>query len=744
MKKIFFSLLAIAALASCAKTEAVFTQDNSEIKIAPVTAMTTKAQYGVMNGAYDPNEDFSVFAYWAKEPAGSRFTEDQTGVGYYLNDVKFVNKGLYWGGETTQYWPKNGSLRFAAYSPAEITMTHNLATDVYTLADFTYVDNFANSYDILVAPTSESYTAQTAAQNVSVVFEHALSWLSFNVMSTAAANGAFTVHSVTVDNVATQGTMVADMTTGVKDWTVVDASKKAITAYAGNADVYTASKSLDQKDNLVLPQATTTVTITFTQNAKNDAPALANQVLTIPLTLDADQPWEAGKKYTYTIVFDLDEILINPSVDEWENVNVPEIDATATEVTNSQELVEAVAAGRSVRLTEDIALAEPVIVDPTAYTRSVVPAVEVTVDLNGKTITAPLFTESDGTVSEGDTDSYAFWVKSGAKLNIVGDGVVKTQACKYSIAVWADGGQVVINGGKYYNYGEGADLIYAKNGGKITINGGYFQACEKKDGVDGTNEKYSALNLHGGTTGNEIKVYGGSFYGFDPAYNVSENPAKNFCADGYGSYELTPGIWTVASKTAEIQVASEAALWDAATQGGNVVLAADINLEKTVDVVGNLTIDLNGKTVTVPATAPKYYKDVFYAMGTANLTINGHGKLISEDGYTIHAAKNSNVVLNDGYYYSTVTSVYATKEASVTINGGKYQVDPENNLSGSEYGYEFTLNLKDDTAASITVKGGEYYKFNPANNAAEGQNTNFVATGYKSVQNGDWYTVMAE
>ena len=726
MKKIFFSLLAIAALASCAKTEAVFTQDNSEIKIAPVTAMTTKAQYGVMNGAYDPNEDFSVFAYWAKEPAGSRFTVDQTGADYYLNDVKFVNKGLYWGGETTQYWPKNGSLRFAAYSPAEITMTHNLATDVYTLADFTYVDNFANSYDILVAPTSESYTAQTAAQNVSVVFEHALSWLSFNVMSTAAANGAFTVHSVTVDNVATQGTMVADMTTGVKDWTVVDASKKAITAYAGNADVYTASKSLDQKDNLVLPQATTTVTITFTQNAKNDAPALANQVLTIPLTLDADQPWEAGKKYTYTIVFDLDEILINPSVDEWENVNVPEIDATATEVTNQEELQAALSAGRNVRLTEDINLTSSIVVGE-GYVTKAAAVIDVTIDLNGKTI-----------ASTGDV----FEVKDGT-LTIVGDGHVKAATTNDEpyCAVWAYGDAVVnIYGGVYeagYPEGDYNDLIYAKEGATINIYGGEFKNSGKENAF--------VLNLKDASAA-AINVYGGKYHNFDPSDNKSETEHTNFLAEGYGSYELTPGIWTVASKTAEIQVASEAALWDAATQGGNVVLAADINLEKTVDVVGNLTIDLNGKTVTVPATAPKYYKDVFYAMGTANLTINGHGNLISEDGYTIHAAKNSIVVLNDGYYYSTVTSVYATKDASVTINGGKYQVDPENNLSGSEYGYGFTLNLKDDyrKTASITVKGGEYYKFNPANNEAEGPNTNFVDTGYKSVQNGDWYTVMAE
>ena len=45
MKKIFFSLLAIAALASCAKTEAVYTEADSEIKLAPVASMVGQSLY---------------------------------------------------------------------------------------------------------------------------------------------------------------------------------------------------------------------------------------------------------------------------------------------------------------------------------------------------------------------------------------------------------------------------------------------------------------------------------------------------------------------------------------------------------------------------------------------------------------------------------------------------------------------------------------------------------------------------
>ena len=46
------------------------------------------------------------------------------------------------------------------------------------------------------------------------------------------------------------------------------------------------------------------------------------------------------------------------------------------------------------------------------------------------------------------------------------------------------------------------------------------------------------------------------------------------------------------------------------------------------------------------------------------------------------------------------------------------------------------MNQKDDsrTTSSINVYGGEFVNFNPADNAAEGTNTNFVADGYKVIE----------
>lgn len=188
----------------------------------------------------------------------------------------------------------------------------------------------------------------------------------------------------------------------------------------------------------------------------------------------------------------------------------------------------------------------------TKLTQAIVVTKKLVFDLNGKTLEGGLFAEKNGTMSEGNTDSYCFWVKKGGELTIKGNGSVKTQSAKYSIAVWADGGVVNIEGGVFENFGEGSDLIYASNGGTVNVLGGEFKANEMQSGVDGTKNAHSALNVKDKdrkTT--HINVSGGKFYGFDPANNVSEGPNTNFVVDGYESVEVQSGVFEVRVKVEE-------------------------------------------------------------------------------------------------------------------------------------------------------------------------------------------------
>ena len=149
---------------------------------------------------------------------------------------------------------------------------------------------------------------------------------------------------------------------------------------------------------------------------------------------------------------------------------------------------------------------------------------ELTVDLNGKTIAA---TENDK-VGDG-----VFCVVAGGDLTIndsVGTGVINGVGDNdYNIAIWANGGKVIINGGNFTNVGAADktdpnahfDLIYAKNGGEVIINGGSFE-CETPE---------FTLNSHDTYKGN-ITVNGGTFVGFDPRNNAVETAGTTFMAAG--------------------------------------------------------------------------------------------------------------------------------------------------------------------------------------------------------------------
>jgi hypothetical protein len=187
-------------------------------------------------------------------------------------------------------------------------------------------------------------------------------------------------------------------------------------------------------------------------------------------------------------------------------------------------------------MEKNYAPAEPIVVEKT-----------MKLNMRGKTITGPVFPsayDNEGNVTE--TDSYGLWVKEGGNVLVEGQGVIEAQPATYSMAVWAQGGEVTIKDGKFYNAGDGCDLIYASKGRQVEIFGGEFHATERSGEASGTKNRFSALNVKDGDRAiSKIVVYGGRFYGFDPANNVSEGPNTNFVAEGYESVAVEPNVWEV-------------------------------------------------------------------------------------------------------------------------------------------------------------------------------------------------------
>ncbi len=183
--------------------------------------------------------------------------------------------------------------------------------------------------------------------------------------------------------------------------------------------------------------------------------------------------------------------------------------------------------------------------------------------------------------------------------------------------------------------------------------------------------------------------------------------------------------------------------------GGEAILTEDLVLDKTVAVETGkeVVLDLNGKTISnttdIWNTAANDWS--LLSVRGGSLTIKGAGTLQAKenDCFAVDVMDGGKVVIEDGTYVGNVHAVYVF-EGSVEINGGKYSIQQPSELP-SPYGYVlncYDANCKNGTA-KIMVSGGEFEKFNPADCAAEGAHTNFLADGYMSVEaeEGVWTVV---
>lgn len=164
---------------------------------------------------------------------------------------------------------------------------------------------------------------------------------------------------------------------------------------------------------------------------------------------------------------------------------------------------------------------------------------------------------------------------------------------------------------------------------------------------------------------------------------------------------------------------------------------SELNLDDNV-VTYNLTdkqLELYGGN-TIDSTA-------FCVNGSsANLVLNGGTIQTNSNGVAVR--QGGTATINGTTIKANTHCVYA-QEGTIVIEDGFFEGTGDGQ-------YNYVLNCKDAAYASgtanIIVKGGTYVNFNPANNKAEGEGTNFVAAGYKVVEEAHgtdtWYIVVPE
>lgn len=361
MKKMLIALLAVAGLASCTKSDVEFESNQQQIGLSPITQNRTRAM--VSDSAFPATEKFMVWAWYKQLPAGttiSTWQADATAQQTYIDEKEFEPKattqnatGL-WAGVTPYFWPKLGSLLFAGYYPATaelagiVSYQFDKDNNVMTIAGYKpTTDDYATTgfvttnttheedlmYFKMTPASSDSATNDTGntvnnESNVDVVFQHALAWIKVTLAEAenTPADATITVSSVKFTDVCTTGTGTVEDLADIVWATTADVADIEVLDAATVLDVATTV----EKQPIVIPQAMSgNIVITYTIASKDGSEF--EEVKTIALNTlkdDAATPntinkWEAGKCYTYAISIGTSEILIDPAVTDWGEVNIP-------------------------------------------------------------------------------------------------------------------------------------------------------------------------------------------------------------------------------------------------------------------------------------------------------------------------------------------------------------------------------------------------------------------------------------
>lgn len=373
MKRLFIiAAISGVALTGCTKNEVVpSASEQQEITFAnPVSHVVTKVD--LVPTTYPTSSSFSVFADYHKDAyatakgATSNFTAYMRGTeGVDVTHSTVVIEtapavyNSYWTSSNPYYWPKDGYLTFAAYSPADtkndligtgpenIQINYDITNGV-KITGYEVKTDLSNQRDLMLSnrvvdqeSTDMVYDdpsiTPTAYDGVQLTFNHVLSAIKFSVAADAdySTDGyTITLDKLSIKNAYTKGnlTQFADINAetigNVWGTTQNTPGDYTIATNAGNLTP-TAKTFSDEThaDLVLLPQDLTRLVapkkvvaeIIYTiKRVGLDATSIQyTKEFVLDQTIDGSGTWDASKRYIYTITIGMDKVIFAPSVGPW-------------------------------------------------------------------------------------------------------------------------------------------------------------------------------------------------------------------------------------------------------------------------------------------------------------------------------------------------------------------------------------------------------------------------------------------
>lgn len=356
MKKLIVLFSAVAALAACSKNEVVPAVSGENVEISYKVAPRTKAD----PQAFDTKNVFASWAYYLPNGKSweTNFKEAQIYIGKDGEEGATISYGnSVWKDQTTSYyWPKEGNLTFFAYSLNSSSLTDKSGTDThftclnhdsqYGIFGTLNLDIHPNT-DFLVADIASDKTANEKVYNfngVPTLFKHKLSRVKFAVRKKSDYPGAtITLNSITFKNLVNGMTYTQyqnDEAKGIIPDYMYPGTARSDQEYT-KTDFEVSSTSFIPVPNEVryiyIPQdfknvtdATkiATIEVKYTVTFKDGISETYTKTLKVKDIFDS---WKMGKRYTFNLIFSLDEINWAPAVGDWED-ETKNIDVVTGEV----------------------------------------------------------------------------------------------------------------------------------------------------------------------------------------------------------------------------------------------------------------------------------------------------------------------------------------------------------------------------------------------------------------------------
>ena len=331
---------ALVAITGCNKSNVennVNAESNNEIGFNAVTRVATKANTDIVNtSTYPVDNSFGIWGFNSPEGDWSEFATAKTsnfmtGLEIEKTTGRDTSRPEAWRNATNYYyWPFTGAIAFIACHPFEVTPTVDF--DGATISDYT-ISSSNKTIDLMFAAGSGT-RALNASTPVNLVFYHALSQIYFTIKTDAdytLDNVEFKVKKITFKNIDLSGDVTYNKST--ISWSDNDAQTEnweyyatAVEATADGVDYGTPQVMIPQAANaLALPDDEVQTILSIDYYMKQNTTETEGNV-----EIAAPQAWAVNGKYNYVLNFKLNEILFNPTVNDWAELTVVSklVDAT--------------------------------------------------------------------------------------------------------------------------------------------------------------------------------------------------------------------------------------------------------------------------------------------------------------------------------------------------------------------------------------------------------------------------------